>query len=670
MCGKANMPGDLLLAMAVLWALSFLAALLFRSGVPSRIGIALGCACGVIACVMLLAQPQESTLLGFSLSDTPVRFQLDAAASWLMLFGLISAFFASALGTTACSGSCSRYWLAGLAMALLGALGVFGLRDAMSFLIAWEVMSLAGAAMILCERLGQNAGGPALFMLALLEVGAVAILFTLLLLSNSSGTSDFAAFRFPLFMPAGGILLVGLLLLFGFGAKLGMLPFYEWFPAGYGSGSGSTGMIFSGIVLNAAFYALSRGVLEWLPRTGGSAMSVAIIMIAIGVLSAILTIFMAFQEEDWRRLLSLSSAENAGIAVGVLGTSLLLAVVDLPGPAALAWVVCMLHLAGHSLAKGTLFLTADGVFTVNESYLIRQTGFLRNTSSLLGIGAVFAAMSLAALPPQAGFVSEWYVFQTFFQGMQSNVIAARLTLALAAAGIALVAAIALATFAKLFGVGLLGDGHAKPTRLPLARCGAIFILGSCVLALAVGMPWWVQALGSASQSLFGLNAPSAMKDGWVLIPLSGHFAFISPTKLVIAGPLLALIPLGLFLIGKGRFRVRRVPIWSGGRREDSRRIATTSLAFSNALRTFYGFIYGPTHNLEKEYDHGPYFVKRLIFNQEVAPIFGPYLFSPLVRLTRGIADKVSILQSGYLNFYNALIGTLLVLILGLALFYR
>ena len=39
-----------------------------------------------------------------------------------------------------------------------------------------------------------------------------------------------------------------------------------------------------------------------------------------------------------------------------------------------------------------------------------------------------------------------------------------------------------------------------------------------------------------------------MKDGWLLVPLSGHFAFISPTKMVIAGPLLALIPIVFFLV--------------------------------------------------------------------------------------------------------------------------
>jgi formate hydrogenlyase subunit 3/multisubunit Na+/H+ antiporter MnhD subunit len=664
------MQSDVLLVMAVLWGLSFLAALFEPSGRLARAGIALGCAAGIGACLMILPGTLAVVPLGFCVGDTPVQFQLDAGGCWLLLFGLIPALFASGISTTASSRSSTRCWLAGLAMTLLGVLGVFGLQDAMSFLIAWEVMSVGGAVMILGERLAQNAGGPTLFMLALLEVGAVSVLFALLLLGNHAGSYAFSSLALTQTWSTGGTLIIGLLLLFGFGAKLGMLPFYEWFPAAYGSGSGATGVIFSGVVLNGAFYALARGVLEWLPHTGGWAMSVAIIMIAVGVLSAILTIFMAFQEEDWRRLLSLSSAENAGVAVGVLGTSLLLAVIGLRGPAALAWIVCLLHLAGHSLAKGTLFLTADGVYTVNDSYLIRQTGLLRNTSVFFGVGALFAAMSLAALPPQSGFVSEWYVFQTLFQGMQSDAIAARLTLALAAAGLALVVAVALATFAKLFGIGLLGDGHTEPTHLSWVRCGTVFILGLCVLGLAVGMPWWVQALGPASQSLFGVNAPGTMKADWLLVPLNGHFAFISPSKLIIAGPLLALIPTALFLISRRAFHYRRVPVWSGGRREDARQIATTSLAFSNALRTFYGFIYGPTHNLEREYDHGPYFVKRLIFNQEVAPIFGPYLFSPLVRLVRKAADKVSILQSGYLNFYNALIGALLVLILGLALFYR
>jgi NADH:ubiquinone oxidoreductase subunit 5 (subunit L)/multisubunit Na+/H+ antiporter MnhA subunit len=393
-------------------------------------------------------------------------------------------------------------------------------------------------------------------------------------------------------------------------------------------------------------------------------------MVVGGVLSAILAIFYAFQQEDWRRLLSFSSAENATVAIAVLGVSSLFISSSLPAFASLAWTVALLHLAAHSLAKGTLFLTADGVHQVNADYGIRQTGLLRRSPWAYGIGAVFAAMSLAALPPQAGFATEWYIFQTLFQGTQVDNLVARLTIALAAAGLALVAAVALATFVKLFGIGLLGDGNDGPSHLSRFRSCCVFVLGLSVLALAVGMPWWLRFMGQSNQSAFGVDATASMRDGWLLVPLSGKFAFISPTKLVIAGPLLALIPLALFWSNRRSFKLRRVPVWSGGRREDARRIATTSLAFSNALRTFYSFIYGPTHNVEREYQESPYFLKRLIFNQEVAPVFGPYLFAPLTRFVRRLSTTVSALQSGYLNSYNAMIGILLVLILALSLFYK
>jgi hypothetical protein len=88
------------------------------------------------------------------------------------------------------------------------------------------------------------------------------------------------------------------------------------------------------------------------------------------------------------------------------------------------------------------------------------------------------------------------------------------------------------------------------------------------------------------------------------------------------------------------------------------------------LRTFYGFIYGPTQDVTWEYHHAPYFAKRLVFNQQLAPISGPYLFTPLVRIVRFLATGIRVLQSGYLNFYNALIGILLILILAVALLSR
>lgn len=662
------MLSDLLVLTAILWAASFLLALIEQSGLAARICLVLGCCAAIVFSIGGLNLGIPAASLPVHLADVPVSFKLDTPALWLLLFGIIPALLAAAFSTSNRSPRAQRYWMAGTALALLGALGVFGFQDALSFLIAWEVMSFGGAVMILAEHVHARSSSPTLFMLALLEVGAVALMLAFLLLGSQANALSFSAFTGIPSSPKS--FFIGLLLLVGFGAKLGLLPFYEWFPGAYGSGSGATGVIFSGIVLNAAFFGLQRGVCAWLPKTGGWSTGLAILFIVVSVVSAILAILYAFQQEDWRRLLSFSSAENASIAIATLGISLLLSANSHPLLAALAWNVALLHLAGHSLAKGALFLTADGVFHGSGEYLICQRGLLRRTSAFFGVGAVFAAMSLAALPPQAGFVSEWYIFQTLFQGTQATTLISRLTLALAAAGIALTAAVALATFVKLIGIGLLGDGYEGPADISRLRSGAVFVLGLCVLGLAVGMPWWLSSFSTANLSLFGVNAAASMRDGLVLVPLSNKFAFISPTKLVVAMPLLALVPIGLILAGRGAAAPRRAPIWYGGLREIPKDIATTSLAFSNALRTFYGFVYGPTHDVTREYHYAPYFVKRLVFNQEVAPIFGPYLFSPIVRAVRFLATGIRGLQSGYLNFYNALIGILLILILALALLSR
>jgi hypothetical protein len=290
----------------------------------------------------------------------------------------------------------------------------------------------------------------------------------------------------------------------------------------------------------------------------------------------------------------------------------------------------------------------------------------KRTSWVFGVGSLFAAMSLAAMPPQAGFVSEWFVFQTVFQGFHLPDLAGRLVLALAGAGLALTAAVAFATFIKVFGIGLLGGGNQQAGRVAPVTVGAVGLLGGCVLALAVGMPVWLSALVQASVSQFGADSPARLRDGLLLVPLTAKFAFISPSMLVIVMPLLALIPIGLILASR-RFEVRRAPIWYGGLRQNTARTATTALTFSNALRTFYSFIYRPTTETTRESAGREYFVTRLSFSHDVAPVFGPYLFAPAVRLVDAAADRLRMLQSGHLNFYLGLIGVLLVIILALAL---
>jgi formate hydrogenlyase subunit 3/multisubunit Na+/H+ antiporter MnhD subunit len=649
---------ELLFLALVSWLVALALALLGRLLGVARGLLALGAFAAAAAAVQVLPAASASTQLPIGLGDHAIAFRLDAEALWLGLFGFLAAGVACLLGTPTQS---RRGWIAGAALGLVGALGVFGLQDAVSFLIAWELMSFGGACMLLSEKLSETRDGQStLFMLALLEVGAIALVAAMLVLAHAAGHFDFAAF------PAAAATLtpalrfgIGLLLLIGFGAKLGLLPFYEWFPGAYGSGSGATGALLSGVILNAAYFALARGLTQWLPGS----FALGTVVISVAVISAILSILYAFQEEDWRELLSFSSAENAAIAVAALGASLMFGAEGLHALAALAWTVALLHLAGHALAKGAMFLAADGVFKALGAYRIAQNGLLRRSPWLFGVGVVFCGMSLAAMPPQAGFVSEWFTFQTVFQGFHMPNLAGRLVLALAGTGLALTAAIAFATFVKVVGIGAQGNDSESGSRVPTPYAFASGVLGLLVLALAVGMPWWLQWLDAGVALRFGEHAPAQMRDGFLLVPLTAKFAFISPTLLVVVCPLLALIPVLLLWLTGRRHPVRRAPVWYGGFARESTRVATTALTFSNAMRVFYSFVYRPTLDVAHEHHEHEYFVRRVHFDHAVAPVFGPLLFRPLTRGVLGLAERMRPLQSGHMNTYLALVGLLLVMAL-------
>jgi formate hydrogenlyase subunit 3/multisubunit Na+/H+ antiporter MnhD subunit len=660
---------DLAIVVPVLFVLALAVSLVPGAAWLARGLLAIGTVCGVVLCGLQLTASGSGWVVPFGPDQDGTRFLLGTDAAWLLGFGFAAAFFVCIAGP---AGAAPRGWCFGAAMSLLGAYGVGGLQDGMSFLVAYEVMSLGGAVMILADRRTKESGRPVLFMLAILEAGAVAILVAYLILTVQSGAPAFAGFQAAAEgLPDGIRVFIGLLLLAGFGAKIGIIPFYEWFPDAYGAASGATGALMSGIILNAAFFALGRGLLTWFHGSPGTMLALGIILVAIGVISAVLSALYAFQQDNWRRLLAFSSAENGSVAIALLGAAMIFAQNGSGLLAGLAWVAALIHLAAHTLAKGALFLTADGVTLAAGDDRLVQRGLLSIHTPWLGIGALIAVMSLAAMPPQAGFVSEWYLFETFFQSFHVASLAGRVALVLGGAGLALTAAIAFAVSIKVFGIGLQGSNTDQHLSIPRRYQTVVFVLGAMVLGLAVGMPVWLGQLAQAG-FVVGAGAATAMRNGWLLVPLSATFSFISPSKLIIVMPLLAVLPISLLFLAMRRFPVRHPPVWYGGKQQDPLRSAVTQLTFSNAMRTFYGFVYRPRAKTERDFSgtgtENKYFIRRLNFSHDVAPIFGPYLFQPLERVVLALARTARRLQSGSLNLYLGIIGVILVIILATILF--
>ena len=77
---------------------------------------------------------------------------------------------------------------------------------------------------------------------------------------------------------------------------------------------------------------------------------------------------------------------------------------------------------------------------------------------------------------------------------------------IAGAGLAITAAVALATFVKVIGIGLLGRGRAITEGVPMAHCIAVGLLGIGVARWQPGMPMWLTALGHAAPVAYAADA--------------------------------------------------------------------------------------------------------------------------------------------------------------------
>ena len=117
----------------------------------------------------------------------------------------------------------------------------------------------------------------------------------------------------------------------------------------------------------------------------------------------------------------------------------------------------------------------------------------RHARSRLGV----ASLTLAAIPPLGGFVSEWFTFEALLQGFRMPTLLSRLLCALAAAALALTAGLGLLAFAKYYSFTFLGRARDKlatrashPADRSVSPCSQ-----SSILFLGTVAPWEIHALG-------------------------------------------------------------------------------------------------------------------------------------------------------------------------------
>jgi hydrogenase-4 component B len=544
--------------------------------------------------------------------------------------------------------------------------------NALTFLIAWEAMSLTSYFLVITEANEPGTLRAGVWYLAMTHAGLALLLAAFVLLMNG-GSGSFTDLRMN--APALSSVVrnaVFVLAFLGFGAKAGLVPLHVWLPMAHPAAPSHVSALMSGVMIKMGVYGMLRITLDLL---GGGPTWWGTIVLLAGASSALIGILYALMENDLKRLLAYSSVENIGIVFIGVGAGLMFETRGMQAAAALAFIAALYHALNHAAFKGLLFMGAGAVLHATHTRDLNLMGGLIKRMPWTSACFLIGAIAISGLPPLNGFVSEWLLFQSLQPGVMlpQPVVAALVTIAVGL--LALTGGLAVAGFVKAFGITFLAmprseqAEQAREVGMPM-RIGMVLMALACVV-LGVAPFAVVPRLGSALAGLDGLPAVAPVFSFNLSLQTSGGFAQMSPT-LIAGGVLLlvVLVPLVMLLL-RVNWKQRIGESWGCGRLGQTPRMEYTATAFAEPLRRIFAELYRPTKELTIDFHpESKYFVQSIEYKTDIRSWFEEFLYDPLLKAVHWVSFNVRKLQSGSLHSYITYLFLVLVVMLALLLLPR
>ncbi len=556
--------------------------------------------------------------------------------------------------------------------------------DAFTFLFAWEALTLAFYLLAGFRRHRAGTASAAQITFAFGKISGAALLAGLLLLAATSHSIRLASFAH---VPGGAVRSTALvLLLAGFAVKVGLVPFQVWLPRGYASAPGPARAIMAGVAVNVGFYGMWR-TLSLLGRPPGW---LGAVLLLIAAFTALLGIAHAAVQNRLPRVIAYSSVENSGLIIVGFSVAMIGSAVRDHRLIAAGLLAATLQMIAHTAAKSLLFTASTGLEETAGSDDLEVLRGMGRQAPWSGTGLAIGSMTLAGLPPTAGFVSEWFLLESLMQQFRVPGLGYRLALALAGAAVALTAGFAGVTFVRLVGLVVLGRGpsnratrHGWREDYGWAGRLAVVVLSICPLAIAAITPLEIRVIARGLSPVVPTAlTSSALKSPWVLQPVFAGFSILSPSWLWIEIPVMTLL-VGLFawaVSGRRLLQVRRVPAWRSATIGVQGPDSYTAFAYANPTRRVLGNVLhtrsevrvlagdgeeliddaggAPEEpgDLNGELESaGPASVvpgaPHLGYRSDVVEVFETFGYRPALRLVMAVVAVAKRLQSGRLDAY-------------------
>ncbi len=284
--------------------------------------------------------------------------------------------------------------------------------DAYGFLFFWELMSLSSWALVAARHTDPESRRASHLYLVMAALGTASLLFAFGGLAGPAGGYSFDAIRALPPVPAVAALVLAAALV-GCGSKGGLIPLHAWLPLAHPAAPSHVSALMSGVMTKVAIYGFMRITFDLL---GPPAWWWALPPIVLGALTAVLGLLYAVLDRDLKRVLAYSTIENVGVIFVALGLALAFKANAFPAAAAVALTAALLHVLNHSWFKSLLFFGAGAVLHATGRRDLDGLGGLIRTMPRTAVLFLVGALSISALPPLNGFVSEWLLFQAVLAG--------------------------------------------------------------------------------------------------------------------------------------------------------------------------------------------------------------------------------------------------------------
>ncbi len=625
-------------------------------------GSVAGAAIGLVGAIWALffPRPIAAIRLPWSIPFGSFYVETDALSAFFLLPVFLLTGLAAVYGLRYLSGSrhqarFGNHWFFYNTLAASMVLVVVA-RNAMLFLISWEVMALASFFLVTMENERESVQRAGWTYLVATHLGTMALFFLFILMGSNVGSLDFdrfyeAGFRFH---PHASLFFV--LALIGFGTKAGIVPLHVWLPEAHPAAPSHVSAVMSGVMIKTGIYGMMR-TLIWL---GPPQMSWVVVLVVVGLVSGILGVLMALAQHDLKRLLAYHSVENIGIIFLGLGIGALGQTAGQPVLVVFGYGGALLHTLNHAIFKGLLFLGAGNVLHGAGVLDLERTGGLMRRMPWTAILFLTGAVAICGLPPLNGFISEFMIYAGAFHGLLALDSWGAVTALIAIISLALIGGLAVACFAKAFGIVFLGeprsrqaaDAHesAKSMLWPMA------VLAGLCLVIGLGAPLLLLLLKPILVIMTDL-------------PLSAIYGAFDPVRaplsLISSMTLMFAILMGALLWLRRTKRLseagRQTVTWDCGYWAPTPRMQYTASSFAQPLLTLTAGLIGFR---KRTPELRGFFPSNADFSTEAPDLYKERFWRPAFKGMEWLLLKFRWLQTGSIHLYILYIAvTLLVLLI-------